>query len=146
MVKLSSGFTLVEVVFVVAIIGIVAGIAIPTYQHYLLKSQINRVVSELSVYKAGFEVQASSLGSLSDSDLGYVASSLTKANGFGVAKINPDGSGHIEVTMGGTAHPTLLDVIVRFERSVGGVWKCTIDPAGAPKWRAEYSPEFCRVI
>lgn len=44
------GFTLTEVVIMVAIIGILAAIAIPTYQQYITKAQRSACLSEVKSY------------------------------------------------------------------------------------------------
>ena len=49
---------------VVAIIGLLAAVAIPLYQGNLLKSQVNRAVSELGTYKSVFEIQVASGGTV----------------------------------------------------------------------------------
>ncbi|MDR0672537.1 MAG: pilin [Zoogloeaceae bacterium] len=50
-----SGFNLVELMLVVAIIGILGAIAVPLYQDYVIKAQLNRAVQEITTIRNEIE-------------------------------------------------------------------------------------------
>lgn len=93
--KKQQGFTLIELMIVVAIIGILAAIALPAYQNYTNKAKFTEVVVATSAIKTAFEVAYAEEGTiaLAGGNTGVTAA-VTDANGQGgyVASVTMVGS------------------------------------------------------
>lgn len=68
--KTQQGFTLIELMIVVAIIGILAAIAVPAYQQYTKKAKFSEVVNATAAVKTAVEICAQDTGGLTNCDSG----------------------------------------------------------------------------
>ncbi|HFH3037484.1 pilin [Pseudomonas aeruginosa] len=151
--KAQKGFTLIELMIVVAIIGILAAIAIPQYQDYTARTQVTRAVSEISALKTAAEsaiLEGKKLVS-NDSpkndeyDLGFTSSTLlTGSSGKGQIKIDKADTATPEIsgTLGGSSGKGIAGAVITVKRDDKGVWTCGI--TGSPtNWKANYAPANC---
>ncbi|NPU91791.1 MAG: pilin [Gammaproteobacteria bacterium] len=138
-----KGFTLIELMIVVAIIGILAAVAIPQYQNYIARSQVTRVMQEAGAVKTAVEACINdgrlTVGAAAGNcDPGATGSNLlaTAANnqvgvalpaGTGVPIVAPNPmttTTTITATFGGNAAAVLTGDTLVWTRAPDGSWTC----------------------
>jgi len=145
--KQQSGFTLIELMIVVAIIGILAAVALPAYQDYTVRA---RVTEGLSMASAAKTAVAENAASATAFDAGWNAPAATP-NVSGVAIDGTNGEITITYTAaaGGTAGN---NTIVLTPTAGGAALVAGTPPQGAIEWDcvtnstldARYRPANCR--
>lgn len=146
--KVQQGFTLIELMIVVAIIGILAAVAIPAYQDYTVRARVTEGLSLASAGKTAVSEYFASRGELppDNSTAGMAAAAEIRGNNVRSVAIGTDGgaaSGMIVVTFSG-APIDASTLILAPEASGGGViWNCTAATAGGTL-EGKYRPSSCR--
>src|SRR5690554_3105542 len=152
--KGQQGFTLIELMIVVAIIGILAAVAIPQYQNYIGSSQVSRVMGETGAIRTAIENCMMNGVTEANCELGWSESNLlngsggvtTNQTGLVVTYSLTAGTASIAATFGQNASSAIQSKTLTWSRagnedenSAPGTWSCetTVE--------AKYAPAGCDV-
>src|SRR3954465_10913963 len=93
--RIQRGFTLIELMIVVASIGILAAVALPAYQDYTIRAKVSEIVLAASGFKTTVAEKSASDGTMASSGMGLTVNtggrvaSGTVTNG-GLITVNGD--------------------------------------------------------
>ena len=141
---IQKGFTLIELMIVVAIIGILAAVALPAYQDYTVRARMSEVILAASSCRTSItEVVQTSTNPASLPAAGnWGCESSVPTSNF-VASIGTNGLGAVQVTSRGMAAGAngTINLVPQIQDNLVGGWLCGPGTGGvSPK----FLPGSCR--
>jgi type IV pilus assembly protein PilA len=140
--RVQQGFTLIELMIVVAIVGILAAIALPAYQDYIARSKMSEVMAALGAAKTSVSEFASSQGAL---PADKTAAGVGKgANAKYLGDLDFNGT-QLVATLAAFNNTDLDGKKIFFKATLGSdntvTWGCGTDAATTAY---KYFPSLCR--
>jgi len=137
--RLQKGFTLIELMIVVAIIGILAAVALPAYQDYTIRAKVSELVLAASGFKTSISEKAQSDATLTGAGAGLTVSVTGK---IAAGSVSDNGVVVIEGSGASTSVGTVVTVILTPTYQSDGklIWACSAGNTGVYK----YMPAECR--
>ena len=134
---LQKGFTLIELMIVVAIIGILAAVALPAYQDYTIRAKVSELVLAASGFKTSIAEKAQNDATLTGAGATLTVSTTGKVGGGSVGD-----NGVIVISGNTTQVGTIVSVTLTPSYNTDGklTWACTAGNTAMFK----YMPAECR--
>ncbi|MDJ0760224.1 MAG: pilin [Woeseiaceae bacterium] len=143
--KKQQGFTLIELMIVVAIIGILAAIAIPAYQDYTIRAQVSEGLNLSGGAKTAVAEFFQDSGALPGNNAQAGLSAATDITGKYVTQVVVN-NGAISVTYGDEANSNITNAILTLTPDTSGGGSVEWDCAGGNilSTNAKWLPAACR--
>ena len=134
---LQKGFTLIELMIVVAIIGILAAVALPAYQDYTIRAKVSELVLAASGFKTSVSEKAQSDATLASAGAGLTVTPSGKVTAGTVSD-----TGTITIAGSSTSVGTAVTVLLTPSYLADGklIWDCKTASTSTFK----YMPAECR--
>jgi type IV pilus assembly protein PilA len=143
--KYQQGFTLIELMIVIAILGILMAIAIPAYQDYTVRAKVSEGMNVAGAAKLAVAETRQTVGHFPNNNTSYGLPSAASIRGNNVDQVAVGGSGVITITYSDAAGGPLATKTLLLTPTMGNndgsvTWDCKTGGNVAAKYR----PAACR--